>query len=59
MDIAAMSMSLATSRLQMSVGTSMAKKAMETAEISMEGLEKMFETVEQVMPSENIIDVRA
>ena len=60
MDIAAMSMSLASSRLMMNVSTSMAKKAMESAEVSADGINKMLEAVEQMMPSsENIIDVRA
>lgn len=60
MDIAAMSMSLASSRLMMNVSTSVAKKAMESAEVSADGINKMLEAVEQMMPSsENIIDVRA
>lgn len=60
MDIAAMSMSLASSRLAMDVSTSIAKKAMESAEVSAEGIDKMLEAVEQIMPSsDHIIDVRA
>lgn len=59
MDIAAMSMSLANSRLMMDVSTSVAKKAMESAEVSAEGINKMLEAVEHMMPSEHIIDVRA
>lgn len=60
MDIAAMSVSLASSRLMMNVSTSVAKKAMESAEVSADGINKMLEAVEQMMPSsENIIDVRA
>lgn len=59
MDIAAMSMSLATNRLQMDVSTSVVKKAMESAEINAEGLVQMLEAAQQTLPSENIIDVRA
>lgn len=59
MDIAAMSMNLATSRLQMEIGTSVTKKAMETAEINAEGLNKMIESMEALVPSDCLIDVRA
>lgn len=59
MDIAAMSMDLAISRLQMDVGTSVAKKVMDTAEINAEGLNKMIESVASLVPSDCIIDVRA
>lgn len=59
MDIAAMSMNLASIRFEMAASTSIAKKAMETVEVSAEGLDKMLEAVEQMMPSGNIIDVRA
>lgn len=62
MDIAEMSMSLASSRLGMAVSTSIAKKAMDTVEMNAEGLNKMLEAVEQieqVASSANIIDVRA
>ena len=60
MDIAAMSMSLANSRLAMNVSTSVAKKAMESAKISADGIDKMLEAVEQMMPSsDHILDVRA
>lgn len=45
MDIAAMSMDLASTRLQTSVGISLAKKVMETAEINAEGLTEMLEAV--------------
>lgn len=62
MDIAEMSMSLASSRLGMAVSTSIAKKAMDTVEMNAEGLNKMLEAVEQieqVVSSANSIDVRA
>lgn len=60
MDIAAMSMSLANSRLQMEIGTSIAKKVMDSAEINAEGLNKMIESLEEITPSSDcIIDVRA
>lgn len=59
MDIAAMSVSLASSRLGLAVGTSVTKKAMESAEINAEGLSKMIEAAKQIMPDEHIIDVRA
>lgn len=59
MDIAAMSMSLATSRLSMEISTSITKKTMETAELNAEGLNKMFEAAEQIIPGDNLIDVRA
>lgn len=61
MDIAAMSMDLASSRLQLAVNTSVTKKAMESAEITAEGLNKMLEAVERIQtaPSDCIIDVRA
>lgn len=60
MDIAAMSMSLANSRLMMDVSTAVTKKAMESAEISADGINKMLEAVEQQgAVGEHIIDVRA
>lgn len=63
MDIAAMSMSLASTKLAMSVSTSVAKKAMESAEVTAAGLNKMLETVEQISPDipveQHIIDVKA
>lgn len=63
MDIAAMSMSLASTKLAMSVSTSVAKKAMESAEVTAAGLNKMLEAVEQISPDipieQHIIDVKA
>lgn len=59
MDIAATSISLASLKLGMEVSTSVTKKAMESAEISMEAITKMLETVDQIAPSDSIIDVRA
>jgi len=58
-DIAAMSMSLASSQLQMNVGLAVAKKTMETAETTAEGLLQMIEVADQAMPTGNIIDVKA
>lgn len=59
MDIAALSMSMASSKLAVQVSTSVAKKAMESAEINAEGLNKMMEAVEQIIPSDHIIDIKA
>lgn len=63
MDIAAMSMSLSSAKLAMSVSTSVAKKAMESAEVTAAGLNKMLEAVEQISPDipveQHIIDVKA
>ncbi len=58
-DIAAMSMSLASNQLQRNVGMAVVKKAMETSEVAVEGLYKMIEEVDQAMPTGNIIDVKA
>ncbi len=58
-DIAAMSMSLASNQLQRNVGMAVVKKAMETNEVAVEGLYKMIEEVDQAMPTGNIIDVKA
>lgn len=58
-DIAAMSMSLASNQLQRNVGMAVVKKAMETNEVAVEGLYKMIEEVGQAMPTGNIIDVKA
>lgn len=52
-------MSLASFKLQMEVGTSVAKKVMDTAELNAEAITKMIEAVDQMVPTENIIDVRA
>ena len=46
-DIAAMSMSLASNQLQRNVGMAVVKKAMETSEVAVEGLYKMIEEVDQ------------
>lgn len=59
MDIAAMSMDLANFKLGMEVGTSVSKKVMESAEVNAEVITEMIEAINQMVPSENIIDVRA
>ncbi len=60
MDVAAASMSLANWKLGMAVGTSVTKKAMESAEMNAEALVEMLEVVDQIAVSgDNIIDVRA
>lgn len=59
MDIAAMSMSLADFKLGMQVGTSVSKKVMESAEVNAEVITEMLDAINQMVPSENIIDVRA
>ena len=59
MDIAAKSMSLASFKLQLEVGTSVAKKVMDSAELNAEAITKMIDAVDQMVPTENIIDVRA
>lgn len=59
MDIAATSMSLASFKLGVEVSTSVTKKAMESAEVNAEVITEMLETLEQMVPSENMIDVRA
>lgn len=59
MDVAATSMSLASLKLGLKVGASVTKKAMESAEVNMEGITEMLEAVDQMIPSDSIIDVRA
>ncbi len=59
MDVAATSMSLASLKLGLEVGASVTKKAMESAEVNMEGITEMLEAVDQMIPSDSIIDVRA
>lgn len=59
MDIAAMSMSLADFKLDMQVSTSVSKKVMDSAEVNAEVITKMLDAIDQMVPSENIIDVRA
>ena len=59
MDIAATSMSLASFKLQLEVGTSVAKKVMDSAELNAEAITKMIDAVDQMVQTENIIDVRA
>ncbi len=62
MDIGAMSMEMSLARVQQSAGISVAKKAMDSQEISAEGLLKMAETA---IPKQNpgngiglIVDIR-
>lgn len=59
MDIAAISMNLASTRLQLDVSTSVAKKVMESAEVNAQALTEMLEPVEQMMSGEHIIDTYA
>lgn len=59
MDIAAMSMDMSAARLQMQVGVSVTKKAMETSEIEAAGLYSMMDAAAQTIPSEHLIDVKA
>lgn len=59
MDIAAMSMNLANFKLGMEVSTSVSKKVMESAEANAEAITEMLEAIDRMVPSENIIDVRA
>lgn len=59
MDIAAMSMELASYKLGMEVGTSVSKKVMESAEVNAEVITEMIDAIEKMTPSENLIDVRA
>ncbi len=59
MDIAAMSMSLASSQLQMNIGLAMAKKTMETGEEMAEGLYQMMDAAAQTVSNGHIIDVKA
>ncbi len=59
MDIAATSMSLASFKIGMEVGASVTQKVMESAEINAQAITEMLEAIDQMVPSENIIDVRA
>lgn len=58
MDIAAMSMSLSSSKLQMQAGLAVTKKAMDVQEVV---AGNMIDMLEQAAPpqSEHIIDVKA
>ena len=59
MDIAAMSMNLATSQLQRNLGLAVVKKAMETSELAAQELYQMIEKADQALPSEHLISVKA
>lgn len=59
MDIAATSMSLASLKIGLEVGASVSKKVMESAEVNAEAITEMLEAIDQMVPSESIIDVRA
>ncbi|MEG0215493.1 MAG: YjfB family protein [Hungatella sp.] len=56
MDIAAMSISLNTTKLQMAVGVSMTKKVMDQQQIDAANLLKMMD--QAAPPSEHIIDMQ-
>ena len=56
MDIAALSMDLSSTQIQMSAGISVAKKAMDQQETAAAGLIEMMKTA--VPPSEHIIDIK-
>lgn len=56
MDIAAMSMNLSSTSLQMGVGISMAKKAMDQQQTAAHGLMKLLETA--VPPSDHKLDIK-
>lgn len=60
MDIAAMSMSLSSAKLQMSASVSVTKKIMDQQQVQAEGLMKLMEGASvPIPPSEHILDVKA
>lgn len=60
MDIAALSMSLSSAKVQMSASVSVSKKIMDQQEVQAEGLMKLMENSSvPAAPSEHIIDVKA
>lgn len=56
MDIAAISMSLSSTKLQMGVGLSVAKKAMDQQQVAADGLMKLIEV--SVPQEAHIIDIK-
>lgn len=56
MDIAAVSMQMSSTQLQMSAGISVAKKAMDQQETEAAGLIEMLKTA--VPPSDHVIDIK-
>lgn len=56
MDIAAISMSLSSAKLQMGVGVSIAKKSMDQQQVAADGLMKMIET--SIPQEAHIIDMK-
>lgn len=59
MDIAAMSMSLSSAKLQMGVGVSIAKKTMDQQEVAAAGLMKMIEaSIPQIPQEQHMLDVK-
>lgn len=56
MDIAAISMSLSSAKLQMGVGVSLAKKSMDQQQVVADGLMKMIET--SIPQEAHIIDMK-
>lgn len=56
MDIAAISMQMSNTQLQMSVGVSVAKKTMDQQEIAAAGLINMLKTA--APPTDHLIDIK-